>query len=82
MENQLVYTYRYIWKDKDNKLFVRYVTDSMDGHKRFIENVTDDINVVSCMREYVSEVNLAYIGFTEKVKEEIKEDKDNEKTND
>lgn len=67
-----VYCYRYIWKDKSGKLCVKYVTDVIEGHARFQEVLRNDPNVVSALREYQNEVNFAYIGFTESVKEENK----------
>lgn len=74
MQSQIVYTYRYFWKDKQDKLYVRFLTESLEGHKQFIETLNNDLNIKSCMREYVGEVNFAYLGFTETVKQEIKEE--------
>lgn len=82
MSNQdtiVVYTYRYIWKTKDGKLCVKFVTDVNEAHAVFQKNVREDDNIVSCMREYVSEVNFAFLGFTEEVKKEKKEIEEDEK---
>lgn len=77
-----VYCYRYIWKDKEGKLGVKYFTDTIEGHAKFQEVLRNDANVVSALREYQHEVNFAYIGFTEPVKEENKtEVESNEKKN-
>lgn len=73
MNTVIVYTYRYMWKTKDGKLCVKFLTDVNENHVQFQQAIKDDENVVSCFREYVSEVNFAYIGFTESVKEELKE---------
>lgn len=80
MENQttnfspIVYTYRYIWKTTEGRLCVKFITDCQEAHAKFQENIIADSDIVSCIREYVSEVNFAYIGFTEAVKEEKKEE--------
>lgn len=84
MKNQnntiIVYTYRYIWKTKEGNLCVKFITDVQEAHAKFQEAIKNDTNIISCMREYVNEVNFAYIGFTEAVKEEKKEteEKNNE----
>lgn len=78
MQTQILYTYRYFWKDNQDKLFVRFLTESLEGHEQFIETMYNNSDVKSCMREYVSQVNIAYLGFTETVKQEIKEENKNE----
>ena len=70
----VVYCYRYYWKDKDSKLFVKYVTDSEKNHEAFMEMLQKDTNIVSAMREYIHEIDFSFIGFTQAVKEEKKED--------
>ena len=83
MNNQkntvVVYTYRYIWKDKNGKLCVKFLTEVQEAHAKFQEAIKNDVNIVSCMREYVSEINFAYLGFTEEVKKEKKEGDEDEK---
>ena len=78
MKNQkgtvIVYTYRYIWKTKDGNLCVKFLTDVQEAHAKFQQAIKDDVNIVSCMREYVNEINFAYLGFTEEVKKEEKEE--------
>lgn len=76
-----VYNYRYIWKDKSGKLCVKYVTDTIEGHAKFQEVLRNDTNVVSALREYQHEVNFAYIGFTEPVKEENQKEVENSEKN-
>lgn len=69
----VVYTYRYIWKTKDGKLCVKFITEPQEGHMKFQSAIIEDEFIVSCMREYVNEVNFEYLGFTEPVKEEKKD---------
>lgn len=83
MENQsnntiIVYTYRYIWKDKNGGLCVKFITGPQEEHALFQKNILENDTIVSCMREYVSEVNFAYLGFTEEVKRENKESEVNQ----
>lgn len=68
-----LYTYKYIWQTQDDKLCVKFITDVQEGHQKFQTQIRDDANIKSCMREYINEVNLAYINFTEPVKQENKE---------
>lgn len=81
-ETVIVYTYRYIFKDKKGKLHVKFLTEPQEAHARFQQAIRDNDDIVSCIREYVSEVNFEYFGYTEPVKTEEKENKenDNEKT--
>lgn len=77
MENKeviILYTYRYIWKTSQGKLCVKYLTDVQEAHKTFQDVILKDNNIVSCAREYINEINFSYLGFTEPVKEEKKED--------
>lgn len=74
-----IYTYRYFWRDKDNKLRCRYLSGTLEEQEAFQANLRADPFIVSAMREYIHEVDYAFIGFTEAVKEEnIKEEKFNE----
>lgn len=72
-ETPKVYAYKYIWKTKDDKLCVKYVTDTQEGHAMFQKHLRDNEEVVSAMREYLYEINFAYLNFTEPVKEEKKD---------
>lgn len=78
-ETVLVYTYRYIWKTKDEKLCVKYVTGPQEEHAMFQKSIKENESILSCLREYINEVNFAYIGFTEEVKKEKKKEKGEEK---
>lgn len=80
MENQnqnnntvIVYNYRYIWKKHDGGLCVKFITGPQEEHALFQKNILENENIVSCLREYVNEINFAYLGFTEEVKKEKKE---------
>lgn len=75
----ILYTYRYFWKQKDGKLCVKFITGPQEEHAQFQNRLRDNNNIESAMREYVSQVNLAYLGFTEEVKKQIKEEKEIEK---
>lgn len=80
-ENQdtvVVFTYRYMWKNTDGKLCVKFVTDTLGGLKAFEDMLKAESSVVSAIKEYVSEVNFAFLGFTETVKAENKEKGENE----
>lgn len=78
-ETVVVYTFRYMWKDKENKLCVKFITDIEEAHIKFMEALKADENVVSALREYVSEVNFARLGFIDEVKKEEKGEEENEK---
>ena len=69
----ILYTYRYIWKTKDGKLCIKFLTEPQEGHMKFQTSINEDVNIVSCVREYVNEINFEYLGFTEPVKNEVKE---------
>lgn len=75
----IVYTYRYLWKDKSGKLRAKYLTDTNENHAKFQKAILDDSDIVSCMREYIGEINYAFIGFSEEVKKENKKEIENEK---
>lgn len=72
-ETIVIYTYRYIYKDKQGRLNVKYLSEPQDGHARFQQAILDNDEVVSCIREYINEINFEYLGFTEPVKTENKE---------
>lgn len=82
MENQkvdfkqtiILYTYRYIFKTKDGKVCIKYLTDVQEAHKTLQTQILNNENIVSCVREYVNEVNFEYVGYTESVKEEKKDE--------
>lgn len=70
-----IYTYRYIWKTKDQKkdMFnVKYVTDVENVHKVFMKTLQDTENVVCASRIYVNEINVSLTEQHEIVKKEQK----------
>ncbi len=75
----IVYAYRYIWKTKDGKLNVKFLTECQEAHAKFQDVLRNDDNVISCVREYLHEINFEYFGYTEPVKIDEKEKKDEEK---
>ena len=75
----ILYCYRYIYKMKDGRLIVKFMTEPQESHAKFQEFIRGNPDVVSCMREYVHEINFEYLGFTEPVKIEEKENEENEK---
>lgn len=80
-ETVVVYTFRYMWKDKQDKLCVKFITDIEEAHIRFMEALKADENVVSALREYVSEVNFARLGLINEVKKEEKKEENGEEKN-
>lgn len=83
MKNQnkdtvILYTYKYIWQDKDGKLCVKFITGVQDEHAKFQKAIKDDNNIARCYREYVSQVDMSYFGFTEEVKQIKKKESEQE----
>lgn len=72
----IVYTYKYVWEKKDGNLCVKYMTETQENHAKFQQNIRDDKDIVACYREYIGEVNFAYLNFTESVKEKEKKEKE------
>lgn len=71
----VVTTYRYLWKEKGNeKICVKYITGQDSEHKAFMESIKANDSIDSCMREYINEVNFAYLGYTEEVKKQEKKE--------
>lgn len=73
MEKQVIYTYRYFWKTKDGRLNVKILTDVENVHNTFIDIFKNDDNILSCTREYLGEVDLSMIGYTDTFKTEVKD---------
>lgn len=69
-----IITRRYVFDLADNpgQLCVKYVSEIPTGHELFIKGIMEDENVLSCIFEYVGEIDVAATGFvtTVKVKEE------------
>ena len=74
-QDYVVYTYRYIWKEKENKdgLFnVKYITGSTIEHKNFMSRLLENEQIVCASRIYVGEVNVSLTEQHEIVKKEQK----------
>lgn len=66
-------TYRYIFKtdESPDSLGVRIITDVESGHESLMDAIRNDQSIVSCIREYVEEVDCSKLGYTEPVKQEV-----------
>lgn len=72
-----LYTYRYLFKTnetEEGKIGVKIVTDTLEGLQALEKVIVSDENILSCLKEYVNEVDLSFVGCTETVKKEIKKD--------
>lgn len=81
MENKntiIVYTYKYVWQEQDGKLCVKYITDTVEAHNQFMQTVKNESKVKAAYREYINEVNFAFLNFTENFKTEEKAGDENE----
>lgn len=73
----VLYTYRYLFRSDDmeeGKIGVKVVTDTLDAIASFEEKIASDDHIISCLKEYVSECNLEFLGITTSVKEENKKE--------
>lgn len=72
--NAKIYVYRYIFQTKSDddddkpKLCVKYISDVVAAHDAFKSALLGDPNVVSAIREYVSEIDCTYLGSVDHVK--------------
>lgn len=69
----VISTYRYIWKNKEGKLNVKYLTETEEGHEKFKQVLIADENISSAICEYIQEVDISKIGLTDTFKTEEKE---------
>lgn len=65
----MVYTYKYLWEKVDGSLCIKYLTESEENHLKFQDLIKEDQDIIACYREYINEVDLAKLNFTESVKE-------------
>lgn len=72
----VVYCYRYMWKDQSGKICVKYVTDILAKHDEFMKALVESSEVISAAREYIHQINFDLLGFTETIKTEKGEKKD------
>lgn len=70
----IVFTYKYMWQTKDGQICVKYLTEPLQGHDEFMKRIKEDKMIKSAFREYVSQIDFAYLGFTETFKTEEKKD--------
>lgn len=75
----IVFTYKYVWQTKDGKLCVKYLTEPLQGHDEFMKRIKEDSMIKAAYREYVSQVDFAYLGVTETFKTKKKEENKDEK---
>lgn len=74
-----LYTYRYLFKTnetEEGKIGVKIVTDTLEGLQVLEKAIISDENILSCLKEYVNEVDLSFVGCTETIKSEIKKEGD------
>lgn len=71
-----LFTYRYLFKTNEteqDKIGVKIVTDTAENLAKLEEKISSDSSVLSCMKEYVCETDLSFLGMTEIIKKEEKE---------
>lgn len=67
-----IYTFRYIFKMKDSEsLGVKYVTDTLIALETFEREILSSVDIVSCVKEYVGEVDISQTGFVTTVKAQL-----------
>lgn len=76
MENQtpltVLYTYRYVWKNADDKIYMRHMTDVAEGHDKMVKALLSDDSVKSCYREYLGEYDTSHYAQIDELKKENK----------
>lgn len=76
MEKTLIaYTYRY-FMETDQGISVKYLTGATSEHDAFIEKIKVDEGVKSSYREYVSQIDISLLMYTEEIKKEVKENEE------
>lgn len=71
-----LFTYRYLFKTNETeqgKIGVKIVTDTVGNLAELEKRIVSDPSVLSCMKEYVSETDLTFLGMTETIKKEENE---------
>lgn len=74
-QENVVYTYRYIWREqnaKDGVFNVKYITGTVGEHKRFMGSLETSEDIVTAARIYVGEVNVSLTEQHEIIKKEKK----------
>lgn len=79
MENNKIYTYRYIWLMKDNdKLNVRIISGVKEEHEQFVKVLHENKAVEKASRVYVNEYDVTKMDDYEPVKQSIEEVEEDE----
>lgn len=71
-----IFTYRYLFKlddTEDGKINVKIVTDTQQGLEAFEKSLLEEGKVLACMKEYICEYDLSFLGMTTTIKEFKKE---------
>ena len=71
-QENIVYTYRYIWKNKAGKFCVKFICGAEEEHKVFMGKLQSSEEVVTATRIYVNEINVDMIEQHEFIKREVK----------
>lgn len=71
----VLYTWRYVWKDGDGKVFMRHITDVLQGHETLCKKLLQDSAVVSCYREYLGEFDVSQYAKIDQLKVEPAKEK-------
>lgn len=67
-----VYTWRYVWKVKgEDSLRVKYVCDVKKAHEDFRKCLRENEDVVSCIAEYIGEVDPVLMAYSDVIKKEV-----------
>lgn len=79
MENNKIYTYRYIWLIKNNdKLNVRIISGIKEEHEQFVKVLLDNVDVEKASRVYVCEYDIVKMDDYEPVKQSKEENQNEE----
>lgn len=79
MENNKIYTYRYIWLMKNSdKLNVRIISGIKEEHEQFVKVLLENDDVEKASRVYVCEYDIVKMDDYEPVKQskEVEEDEE------
>lgn len=66
MDKKVLYTYRYMWKNfNSDSINFKIVTDTLDGHSKFVTSVSAMDCVENLCREYLCEYDCSKLFDTE-----------------
>lgn len=67
-ENNVVYTFRYMWKIKGNtSVNFKIISDVLSGVQAFEDTLLRLENLDGCAREYLHEYDVSRVGVFEKI---------------